>query len=416
MKRFFIGFAILIIAIALLASLFSQTRPAKNPQDPSVYVGVSFQGDTVAKAKLLIDRVKTYTNLFILGITPVSQNETTTNEVCDYAVSQGLNIIVNFGYYTENPASPAEAFRQWPWQHSWVQAAKQKYGSRFLGVYYDDEPAGVNLDFDWNGFFTNYSDILARPSNWSLHLIYQKVISSRATGIPPSNYDLEAEYFQSVLKSAFYHGSRGDEIPTITSDYALYWYDYSGGYDVMLAEFTYNQSVAQDIALVKGAARLQNKTWGTIATWKYDVPPYLDSGKNIYDQMVEAYQAGATYITIFDYPYLPGNDYGVMTDEHFEALQRFWNNIVVANIGKPREFGNPDVALVLPKNYGWGMRNSGDRIWGIWGPDDKSPQIWNITQRLLGEYGLRLDIVYDDPAFPLADRYNKVYYWNETIT
>ena len=118
---------------------------------------------------------------------------------------------------------------------------------------------------------------------------------------------------------------------------------------------------------------------------------------------------------IFNYPKLDGNAYGAMQDEHFAALERFWNNVVQPNNGHPREYGNPDVAFVLPKNYGWGMRNPNDKIWGVWGPDDKSAQIWNNSRKLISEYGLRLDIVYEDPAFPLGERYNKVYYWNDTI-
>jgi hypothetical protein len=336
------------------------------------------------------------------------------NEVCDYATSKGLNIIVNFGYYAQNPNSSDEAFRQWPWQHSWVITAKQKYGERFIGVYYDDEPGGTTLDYHWGDFFANYSDYLSLPLNTTLHRIYAKFVQSQASGIPPSNYDLEAEYFNSVLMSAFYHGSRASEVATFTSDYALYWFDYLGGYDVILAEFGWNFTTTQDIALVKGAARLQNKQWGAIVTWTYDVPPYLASGEQVYKEMVQAYEAGATYIMIFNYPELPGNDYGVMQDEHFAALERFWGNVVQPNTGRAREFGQPDVALVLPKNYGSGMRKPNSGVWGMWGPDDKSAQIWSITQKLLAEYELRLDIVYDDPAYPVTGKYNRVYYWNET--
>jgi len=50
----------------------------------------------------------------------------------------------------------------------------------------------------------------------------------------------------------------------------------------------------------------------------------------------------------------------------------------------------------------------------MWGPDDKSAQIWEISRRLLSEYGFKLDIVYDDPAFPATGRYKRVYYWNES--
>ena len=394
--------------------LFAQTLSLRNAGDFPVYVGVSFNGETVADARLLIDRVKDYTNLFVLGSTPVSRNETATNEVCDYAVSQGLSIIVNFGYYDPNPSSPDEAFRRWSWQHDWVVTASQMYGSRFLGVYYDDEPGGVTLDFHWREFFTNYSNYLSLPFNTTIHRIYQKYVEAQATGVLPDDYDLEAEYFASVLYSAFYHGPRETGVATFTSDYALYWFDYLGGYDVMLAELGWNHTTVQDIALVRGAARMQNRSWGAMVTWKYDQPPYLASGEEIYEQMVQAYQAGATYITIFDYPTLPGNSYGVLTDEHFAALERFWNNVVQPNFGKPRANGVADAALVLPRNYGWGMRKPSDTIWGVWGPDGKSVQIWENSRKLLAEYGLRLDIVYDDLAYPVLGKYSKVFLWNST--
>ena len=75
-----------------------------------------------------------------------------------------------------------------------------------------------------------------------------------------------------------------------------------------------------------------------------------------------------------------------------------------------------EAALVLPRNYGWGMRHPEDKIWGWWGPDEKSPQIWAISRQLLAQYGTSLDIVYDDPAFPAEGIYKTVYYWNQTIT
>jgi hypothetical protein len=414
LKHFMIGFLAVLVCAVLLFVLLTQTLSSKSDVNSPLYVGVSFNGSTVEQAKLLIDRVKGYTNLFVLGSSPVSRNETATSEVCDYAISQGLNIIVNFGYYDPSASSPEETFRQWPWQHLWVQEATQKYGNRFLGVYYDDEPGGTTLDYHWREFFANYSSYLSLPLNTTLHEIYAKYVEANVTGILPSNYNLEASYFQSVLTSAFYHGPREAEVATFTSDYALYWFDYLGGYNVMLAEFGWNHTTLQDIAFVKGAAHMQNKLWGAMVTWKYDQPPYLASGDEIYGQMVQAYQAGATYIMVFDYPYLPGNDYGVMTDEHFGALERFWNNVVEPGLGHAREYGSADVALVLPKNYGWGMRSPQDTIWGMWGPDDKSAQIWQNKQTLLAEYGLRLDIVYGDSAYPTAGRYNRVYLWNDT--
>jgi hypothetical protein len=383
----------------------------------TVYVGVAFQGCSVEEAKLQIDRVKGYSNLFVIGVTPVTRNESSLNEVAEYAISNGLDLMVNFGYYNDHPVDPEESWRNWTWQLPWLESAKLKWGARFLGVYYDDEPGGMQLDYDWTGFFEKYAAYFNMPGDYSLKGIFEKLHASEATGLPPSDYDLEARYYvEDILRENPGHNIlKGAGVTTLTSDYGLYWFDYLGGYDVLLAQFGWNHSTVQDIALVKGAARLQNKLWGAIITWKYDSPPYLDSGDAIYRQMVQAYDAGASYITIFNFPELDGSGYGVMQDEHFAALERFWNDIVEPSSESARDFGGPDVVLVLPRNYGWGMRNPEDKIWGMWEPDEKSAGIWDISRRLLSEYDLRLDIVYDDPVYPLAGRYKKVYCWNETI-
>ena len=90
----------------------------------------------------------------------------------------------------------------------------------------------------------------------------------------PENYDTEAVWFRMILESNQGHNSLDEAgIKTFTSDYRLYWFDYLGGFDVMLAQFGWNNTVMQEIALARGAAKLQNKTWGTIITWKYDQPP-----------------------------------------------------------------------------------------------------------------------------------------------
>jgi hypothetical protein len=417
MKRIWALLLIAIISAGAISLLLLQNTIGENGGRAPFHVGVAFQGNTTAEAKLLIDRVKSYTNLFVLGSSPVSRNETATNEVCDYAIAQGLDIIVNFGYYNPNASSPDQLFRRWPWQHTWVETAKQRYGSRFLGVHYDDEPGGVQLDFDWSEFFfKNYSSYFSLPFNTTLHKIYAKLIEANASGSMPDNYDLEATYFINGIRRVISHYavSKEAQITTFTSDYALYWFDYSGGYDVILAQLGWNHSYVQDIDLVRGAARMQNKQWGAIITWKYDVPPYLASGEEIYNQMLEAYQSGARYVMIFNYPTLEGNDYGIMKDEHFQALEKFWNNRAIPSGRSVPDFGKAEAALVLPKNYGWGMRNPDDRIWGMWGPDYNSPQIWTISRKLLSDYGLRLDIIYDDPAFPFAGKYSKVYFWNES--
>jgi hypothetical protein len=183
------------------------------------------------------------------------------------------------------------------------------------------------------------------------------------------------------------------------------------GFDVVLAQFGWNHTRAQDIALIRGAARVQNKTWGAIITWTYDSPPYLGNGAELYEDLVLAYESGAKYLVIFNGPDV--GDYGILTDEHFTAMERFWDGV---QHGSYVVHGSAETVLVLPRNYGWGMRKPSDTIWGLWGPDEKSPQIWNVSRTLLARYGTRFDIVYEDANFSLNDKYSNIYYWNSTIS
>ncbi len=408
---------VVILAISILAAYASYSSGTQAKANPDVYVGVAFGGNTTEEAKVLIDRVKSYTNLFILdsGRNAISENQSAVEEICDYAVSQGLSVIINLGV-----RDALQANNSWFWRQPLnvtEQLWTQRWGSKFLGIYYNDEPGGVQLDGNWSAWFRTYGEeYLQSNSSTSndLDQIYLKMLAYMDNGTEPQNYNLEAKFFvQDVLKS-----DRGlDElnaagITTFTSDYGLYWFDYLGGYNVLFTELGWNCSVAEQIALVKGAARLQNKEWGSIITWTYDSPPYLDSGDQIYDQMLSSYEAGAKYIVVFDYPYSAGNVYGVMSNDQFIALQRFWNDITQQKLPN---LSAPDAVLVLPQNYGWGMRNPNDTIWGFWPTDDKTQQIAIATSELLAQYGVSLDIVYYDPAFPIADvAYKQVYYWNST--
>ncbi len=390
---------ILILIIALSAGVYflaPQTTPSKDK--PDFYLGVSFCGNTTAEAKLLIDRVKPYTNLLVVQSGPVSINETALNEIIDYAVSSGLDVIVYFGFF--NP--------QYAWQLPWLDQAKQQWGNHFLGVYLNDEPGGYLVDLNWTGYFNQI-----KIRNSSAYYLHTPAVDFALNGSLQPDYAQAAAHFNEEIQvSLGVQELKNRSIPAFTSDYALYWWDYLGGYDVVLTEFGSNASLTQSVALDRGAARMQNKAWGAIITWTYTQPPYLASGSAIYEQMLDAYLAGAKYVVIFDYPQLPDNPYGVMTDEHFEALQKMWNT---AQAIKPDDSQSDDAVLVLPQNYGWGMRRQDDRIWGVWGPDDKSPAIWNISRYLLAKYDFRLDMVYDDPRFPINDLYEHVYYWNQTI-
>ncbi|MFZ7137960.1 MAG: hypothetical protein ACOWW1_06030 [archaeon] len=55
------------------------------------------------------------------------------------------------------------------------------------------------------------------------------------------------------------------------------------------------------------------------------------------------------------------------------------------------------------------MRNPKEKIWGLFDPDEKSMQIWNQLQVLLEHYDIKLDIVYEDPNFPIESTYSRFF-------
>jgi hypothetical protein len=413
---------IAVLAVSMLAVYVSQLNSGNQAKaDPDVYVGIAFCGNTTQQAKALIDKVKGYTNLFILdsGRNPISENQTKVEEICDYAVFQGMSVIINLGI---KDAGNYSAWG-WFWNQTSLDGIKQrwteKWGGKFLGIYYNDEPGGIQLDASWRRFYEYVGENLNKvdfPAAQSLEEIRLKLLNYIDNGTKPSidDYEIEANFFiqQVIMGDPGIQNLTASGITSFTSDYGLYWWDFMGGYNVMFAELGWNTSVAEQIALVKGAARLQNKDWGTMITWKYDDPPYLDNGDQIYNQMLASYQAGAKYIAVFNYPYNVSGVYGTLTNEHFEALQKFWNTIIT---NKPIDLSSPLAALVLPKNFGWGLRNPNDTIWGFWTSDNRTEQTALVTARLLSFYGFRLDIVYDDPLFPVEHaNYQYIYYWNST--
>jgi hypothetical protein len=409
---------IVILAVSVLAVYMSYSSGNQVKANSNAYVGVAFGGNTTAEAKALIDRVKGYTNLFILdsGRNPISRNQSSVEEICDYAVSGGLSVIVNMGIDVVDNKSDSTWFWQVPINDT-KQRWTERWGDKFLGIYYNDELGGAQLDGDWGNWFRRINGENLKDIGWKttdyLYQVYLKMLDAMVNGTKPQNYDVEANFFvQGVLKMDPGLVALNDAgITAYTSDYGLYWWDYLGGYNTVFTELGWNCSVAEQIALVKGAARLQDKEWGAIITWKYDDAPYLDSGDQIYNQMLTSYQAGAKYIVVFNYPY-NGTDYGAMTDEQFIAIERFWNDITKKQF---TDLSAPTAALVLPKNFGWGMRNPNDTIWGFWITDDRTQQVAIATSTLLSQYGPSLDIVFDDPAYPVTNvSYQHVYYWNQT--
>ncbi len=60
------------------------------------------------------------------------------------------------------------------------------------------------------------------------------------------------------------------------------------------------------------------------------------------------------------------------------------------------------------------MRHLQDMIWGLWSPTEAQQQIWIRLQEALVSYGQKLDVIYDDSAYAVVDKYTHVIYWNQT--
>ena len=378
---------LLLLAILILSSstvILGAELKVSSVKPSDVYFGVSYGGVSAEGAKPLIDKVKGYTNIFLIASYDITSNETALNEICNYCKQSNLKFIVYFQFISHII---------YPWHQAWMDTAKQRFGSNFLGVYLQDELGGKQID----GNSTQ-----------------KTVLNASSYADAANQYISNIEAFNSTMDAK----RRG--IPIFLADYALYWFDYQAGYNTVFAELGSNASVVRQIALCRGAADLQGKDWGAIVTWKYEQPPYMPSAGEMFSDMVSAYSAGAKYVLVFNYPTYPsGNPYGVLSEEDFAALQQFWHYINTY----PREnYGSQtaQVALVLPADYGWAMRRSSyitsDLIWGLFPEDSKAPTVLNAAITLVDRYGLKLDIVYEDSRYNVTNRYSQIYYWNSTLT
>lgn len=381
----------LVVAVGLPIYLNHIAVNDNKSDKDSFFFGVTYGSNTTQEAKTLIDEVKGYTNLFIVDSWDVSTNETALNEICQYAVDSGLSVIVYFDYVFFEP-------KEWSWLHSWMETTTQKWGDKFLGIYLYDEPGGNQIDTNQWRSGPSAKEAMENASNYS---------------------DAANRFVTNIPSTISWQNVRSVGLSIFTSDYALYWFDYLAGYDTIFAELGWNISSAQQIALCRGAANVQGKDWGAIITWTYYEPPYLASGPEVFNEMVTAYDAGAKYVVLFNYPRYPKmNPYGILTQEHLTAMREFWN-YTKANPRNDKENVGGQVVLVLPKDYGWGMRRSmqftEDRIWGFWPEDQATLIVGNIMNRLINRYGLQLDIIFDDPRFNYQQMYTKVFFWNSTL-
>lgn len=369
------------LGVALASLLFLQvflgvglSYNAKAVEVPDVFVGLDMAyGDSVAEAKRLVDEVNPYTNVFILGCKGITYNTTRLNETCQYIFDKGLNFIV----YRDTSMGR---------NSTWAEMAKRTWGDRFLGYYAFDEIGGWQIDM----------------REWRM------VVDA------PANYSYAANSFVSMEKYYLERFTRFRNVTQFnlyTSDYALYWFDYEAGYDAVFAQFGWNYSRQLNIAQCRGAANMHGKDWGAIITWTYTQPPYLESGAELYKDLVLAYENGAKYIILFDAN--EGWTQSVLKPEHFGALKRFWE-YVKQNPRQTTQAGDR-VAYVLPKDYGYGFRGPDDKIWGFWQADNLTSKVCANLNYLLTEYDKKLDIVYDFNLLPgNTYGYSKLFYWNDS--
>ncbi len=257
-----------------------------------------------------------------------------------------------------------------------------------MGIYLLDEVGGKQLDQYENWTSVAKADNYTDASNQFVHAING-----------------------SLTRLSVYENVT--DVPLFQSDYAFYWWDYKAGYDTLLAQFGWNYSRQLNIAQLRGAATVQNRDWGVIVSWEYTLPPYIESGAELYNDLVLSYQNGAKYLVVFD----SDEEYTqtILQQEHLDAIKQFWEYAKE----NPRSAvpATDRVAYVLPDDYGYGFRGPHDKIWGLWQATEFEAQICNTLDALIKKYGTKLDIIYYDGLTPENTvAYSKLIYWNGTET
>ena len=125
-SKLFLSISALIILISPILPVFIINSSLNRELYPDgLFVGVTADGD-VTRTKLLIDKVKSFTNFIIINNPDLMRDKNSVDEVCDYAKKSGMNFFVHhkhpsFWQYNYDP-------------FEWIHEAETKYGNNFLGV------------------------------------------------------------------------------------------------------------------------------------------------------------------------------------------------------------------------------------------------------------------------------------------
>ncbi len=350
---------------------------------PTIFVGVDVGYGNETDVYKTADAVEGYANLIVIGSLDVTEDTEALIRVCDYLYQKSFYFMIYVGFATNGSFPPRGP------DPSFFNVTAQQWGNQFIGAYMFDEAGGQQIDQN--------HPILENADNYTqASQIYVNHLSNALT-----NYNC---YYSSP------------DLRLFTSDYALYWYDYLSGYDVILTQYVGNQSRQVSNSLCRGAAHSENKEWGVIITWKYNQAPFLEEANQLYEDMVLAYENQAKYIVVFNSP--ENNTHptslGTLTDGHLEAMEQFWN---YTKTNPQSESYIANTAYVLPTGYGYGFRSAYDKIWGLWEADVLSSQVWTDTNSLIETYGNFLDVIYEDALnqHSAALQYRRLIFWNGTV-
>ncbi len=203
-------FLAVVVVVLVCLSVFISAGWFTTPQpNREFYVGAEYAyGSNPQEVKALVDKVKGYTNLLVLGSSDLTFNESALTESCNYIADAGMHFIIMFTDITKYAYNTSV----------WTSDAQEKYGSLLLGIYRYDEPGGIQLDQPAS---RNYSIMVPHADNYS---------------------DAASKYTNYMYYHVDYYHLYFDNISVVTADYGLYWYDYKASYDTILAEFVWNQS------------------------------------------------------------------------------------------------------------------------------------------------------------------------------